>query len=117
MGAFNLIGSKLSPTARPRVLQSSGGAPPQVCPILGDHSDVQGDLIAALPCSPRLMEGSATAGGSRGNEKVDPSQLLERLHLEDDELDNIVCEEEVDGSEEKPKWLALAQVLTEKNFS
>ena len=48
---------------------------------------------------------------------MEPSQLLERLNLEDDELDNLVWEDEVDDSEEKPKWLALARVLTEKNFS
>ena len=41
-------------------------------------------------------------------EQMELSQLLERLHLENDELDNVVWEDEVDESEEKPKWLALA---------
>ena len=63
------------------------------------------------------MGDSSAAGGARGGEKMDPSQLLGRLNLEEDELDDLVWEEEVVEPEEKPKWLALARVLTEKNFS
>ncbi|XBI91979.1 hypothetical protein VPH35_029165 [Triticum aestivum] len=57
------------------------------------------------------------ASRSRGKSSEDPSSLLERLHLEEDELDNLVWEEEVEEPEEKPKWLALARVLTKKSFS
>ena len=58
-----------------------------------------------------------SSSGSRRADRMEPSQLLERLHLEDDELDNLVWEDEVEDPEEKPKWLALARVLTEKSFS
>lgn len=56
------------------------------------------------------------ASRSRGKSSEDPSSLLGRLHLEEDELDNLVWEEEVEEPEEKPKWLALTRVLTEKSF-
>lgn len=56
------------------------------------------------------------ASGSRVKRSDDPSALLERLHLEEDELDNLVWEEEADDPEEKPKWLALSRVLTGKSF-
>ena len=61
--------------------------------------------------------GEPSTSGSRPKEQMDPSQLLDRLHLEGDELDNLVWEDEVDDPEVKPKWLALAKVLTTKNFS
>ena len=60
------------------------------------------------------MAASSAAGSSRG-ERMDPSHLLERLHLEEDALDNLVWEEEVEDEEDQTKWLALARVLTEKN--
>lgn len=56
----------------------------------------------------------ATVGG--GKEVADPSALLERLHLEEDERDNLVWEDEADEPDERPKWLALARVLTEKSY-
>ncbi|KAI5008048.1 hypothetical protein ZWY2020_009096 [Hordeum vulgare] len=56
------------------------------------------------------------ASGSRSKPTDDLSVLLERLHLEEDELDNIVWEEEAEEPNEKPKWLALARVLTTKSF-
>lgn len=36
----------------------------------------------------------------------DPSKLLERLYLHDEEIDELIWEDEVDATEEKPKWLA-----------
>ena len=56
-------------------------------------------------------------GSSRSGRGEDPSALLERLHLEENELDDMIWEEEVDNSTEKPKWLAIARVLTMKSFS
>ena len=53
------------------------------------------------------MAASSSAGSSRG-EGMDPSHLLERLHLEEDELDNLVWEEEVEEEDDQTKWLALA---------
>ena len=47
----------------------------------------------------------------------EPSSLLERLHLEEKELDDLIWEEEVDDPQEGSKWLALARVLTSKSFS
>lgn len=60
---------------------------------------------------------SAEGSGSKGLVDEDPSKLLKRLHLQDDEIDELIWEEEVDDTEEKPKWLALAKLLTEKSFS
>lgn len=57
--------------------------------------------------------GSSLSGGK----SEDPSVLLGKLHLEDDEMDNLIWEKEVDDPLEKPKWLALAKVLTRKSFS
>ena len=63
------------------------------------------------------MDGSGGGSSERENSKEDPSVLLNRLNLEDDEKDDLIWEEEVDTSEDQPKWLALARVLTNKNFS
>ena len=46
----------------------------------------------------------------------EPSDLLERLQLEENELDDLVWEEEVDTTVDGPKWLAIARVLTGKSF-
>ena len=43
------------------------------------------------------MEGS----GSKGLVVEDPSKLLERLHLQDEEIDELTWEDEVDVMEEK----------------
>ncbi|XBI71926.1 hypothetical protein VPH35_066002 [Triticum aestivum] len=61
------------------------------------------------------MAAPSEASGSRSKTPEDPSVLLERLHLEEDELDNLVWEE-ANEPDEKPKWLALARVLTNKSF-
>lgn len=58
------------------------------------------------------MADTHEAFGSRNENDDDPSVLQERLHREDDEHDNPSWEEEVDDPEEKPKWLALASLLT-----
>lgn len=63
-----------------------------------------------------MMATPPEASGSRPKTAEDPSALLERLHLEEDELDNLVWEEEVEEPEEKPKWLVLARVPTNKSF-
>ena len=57
-------------------------------------------------------EGSSSQPGAA----EDPSELLDRLRLEEDELDDLVWEEEIDSTEEGPKWLAIARVLTGKSF-
>ncbi|KAE8777283.1 hypothetical protein D1007_49961 [Hordeum vulgare] len=62
------------------------------------------------------MASTAGATAGEGNELVDPSVLLERLHLEEDQGDNLVWEDEADEPDEKPKWLVLASVLTEKAY-
>jgi hypothetical protein len=56
------------------------------------------------------------ASDSRANNVEDPSVLLERLHLQDDERGDFVWEDEAEDPDEKPKWLALARVLTTKSF-
>lgn len=43
--------------------------------------------------------------------------LLDRLTLQEDELDDLVWEDEMDAAEVKPKWLALCRLLTTKTFS
>ena len=46
----------------------------------------------------------------------DPTSLLERLHLEENELDDLISEEEAADNAEESKWLALARVHTLKSF-
>ena len=53
---------------------------------------------------------------TRSGRIEEPSALLERLHLEDNELDDLIWEEEADAPEEKAKWLAITRVLTGKSF-
>ena len=60
------------------------------------------------------MEGSGSS--SRSGTGEEPSALLEHLHLEDNELDDLIWVEEVDPFAEKPKWLPIAMVLTVKAF-
>lgn len=59
----------------------------------------------------------AESSGSRGIGDEDPSKLLERLHLHDKEIDDLMYEDGVDATEEKPKWLAPAILLEGNNFS
>ncbi|KAE8800916.1 hypothetical protein D1007_23414 [Hordeum vulgare] len=59
---------------------------------------------------------AAEASGSRAKGVEDLGVLLERLHLEEDERDDLVWEDEAEDPDEKPKWLALARVLTNKSF-
>lgn len=56
---------------------------------------------------------ASQAGGSSFKpwEKGDPAVLLERLHMKNHEVDNLIWEEEVDDPGEAPKWLAMAQLL------
>ena len=63
------------------------------------------------------MANSAEGSGSRGIGDEDPSKLLERLHLQDEEIDDLIWEHEVDATKEKSKWLALASLLTKNSFS
>lgn len=63
------------------------------------------------------MAYSAEGTGAKGLGEEDPSKLLERLHLQDEEIDELVWEDEADAAEEKLKWLVLAKLLTEKSFS
>jgi hypothetical protein len=57
-------------------------------------------------------ESSKGKGKEKKEEKVD--DLLGRLQLEDDEVEDFVWEDEVDESEVKSKWLAIARVHTSK---
>ena len=43
--------------------------------------------------------------------------LLDRLTLQEDELDDLVWEDEIDTEEVRPKWLAIGRLLTTKSFS
>ncbi|KAE8784602.1 reverse transcriptase [Hordeum vulgare] len=61
-------------------------------------------------------QGWGSGSGSQRQED-DTGKLLERLHLEDDEADDLVWEEELDVDEIKPKWLALGRLLMTKSFS
>ena len=45
------------------------------------------------------------------------SDLLDRVTLQEDELDYLVWEDEIDTLEIGPKWLALGHLLTTKPFS
>ena len=63
-----------------------------------NHGDIRGEYV------------------SRGIPE-DPCALLDRLHLEENELDELIWEDEVDTTEDGPKWLALARVLRCKSFS
>ena len=78
-------------------------------PII-DHLRFVEGLISDL----RSM--AAPESSSRAGAAEDPAALLARLHLEENELDNLIWEEEVDDPVEGPKWLALARVLTSKSF-
>ncbi|CAM0904917.1 unnamed protein product [Alopecurus aequalis] len=60
------------------------------------------------------MAGEGTS--SRSDAMEDPSALLQRLHLEENERDDMIWEEEVDDPAQGPKWLAIALVLTGKSF-
>ena len=68
-----------------------------------------------LPLGSLAMAGAESS--SRSGKMEEPSDLLERLHLEENELDDLIWEEVADDPEDKPKWLALARVLTSKSFS
>lgn len=63
------------------------------------------------------MENETRKSGPKGEEKEDPSNLLERLTLQEDEIDDLVWEDEIDTDEIKPKWLALGRLLTAKTYS
>ncbi|KAE8803038.1 hypothetical protein D1007_21249 [Hordeum vulgare] len=56
-------------------------------------------------------------GSGSGNQMEDASKLLERMNLQDEEVDDLVWEDGIDAMEIKPKWLALGRLLTSKNFS
>ena len=59
------------------------------------------------------MEKSEDGGkASQGFNAEGASELLDRLALQDDELDDLVWEDEVDSEEVRPKWLALGRLLT-----
>ncbi|KAE8819907.1 hypothetical protein D1007_02080 [Hordeum vulgare] len=58
------------------------------------------------------MASSVDASAGRGKDLAHLSVLMYRFHVEDDELDNLVHEDEANEPKEKPKWLALSRVLT-----
>uniref|UniRef100_A0ACD6A4J7 Uncharacterized protein n=1 Tax=Avena sativa TaxID=4498 RepID=A0ACD6A4J7_AVESA len=66
--------------------------------------------------SSRFATGNQTRGsGSRKDESV--NNMLLRLGIDDDEIDDLAFEEQEDAPKEGIKWMALARVHTIKNFS
>jgi hypothetical protein len=57
----------------------------------------------------------ASRSGSKKAEAIDA--LLNRLGIEEDEIDNLIFEEEEEAPKEGIKWMALAKVHTENLFS
>ncbi|KAK1670376.1 hypothetical protein QYE76_058535 [Lolium multiflorum] len=51
---------------------------------------------------------------SSGEKKEEVEELLGRLHLQEDEIEDFVWEEEADEPDFKAKWLAIASVHTSK---
>lgn len=63
-----------------------------------------------------MAERDAGSGSvDKGIEDID--KLLERLNLQDEEMDDLVWEDELDMAKIETKWLALGRLLTTKNFS
>ncbi|KAK1628838.1 hypothetical protein QYE76_003153 [Lolium multiflorum] len=60
------------------------------------------------------MADKAEASKGKGKKEENVDDLLGRLHLEDDEVEDFVWEDEVPDSEVKAKWLAIARVHTSK---
>jgi hypothetical protein len=56
-----------------------------------------------------------TGSGSKRKEAI--GEMLKRLGIEDDELDDLVFEEEDSPPIHGIKWMALAKVHTTNNFS
>lgn len=63
------------------------------------------------------MAETGTGSGSGDRRSEEAAKLLDRLNLQDEEVDDLVWEEEIDVEEIKPKWLALGRLLTTKSFS
>lgn len=59
--------------------------------------------------------GQSSRSVTQGMEEA--GKLLERLNLQDEEVDDLVWEDKIDVEEIKPKWLALGWLLTGKNFN
>ena len=61
---------------------------------------------------------SGTSSGGSGTAKAsDLGDFMEQLHLEDADFDDLVIEEDDPAVNEGVRWLALARVHIEKNFS
>lgn len=60
------------------------------------------------------MANSTETSGSRGLGDEDPSKLLERLHMQDEEIGDLIWKDEVDARKEKPKW--LGQIVDQNKF-
>jgi hypothetical protein len=58
---------------------------------------------------------SASGSGTKKGEAID--DMLKRLGIEDDEIDDLVFEDEVDVPKTGMKWTALARVHTTNYFS
>ncbi|KAK1652507.1 hypothetical protein QYE76_070312 [Lolium multiflorum] len=59
-------------------------------------------------------EDEGESSGSSGRKKEEVEDLLGRLHLHEDEIEDFVWEEEADEPNFKAKWLAIARVHTSK---
>jgi hypothetical protein len=65
--------------------------------------------------SPPNSSNQASGSGSKKEEAI--GDMLNRLGIEDDELDDLVFEEEESAPKQGMKWMALARVYTANNFS
>ncbi|KAK1629311.1 hypothetical protein QYE76_003626 [Lolium multiflorum] len=65
--------------------------------------------------SPATSSTQASGSGSKKEEAI--GEMLNRLGIEDDELDDLVFEEEESAPKQGIKWMALAKVHTANNFS
>src|SRR4051812_7087777 len=63
------------------------------------------------------MANMGDGSSNQGGDVQGAGDMLDRLTLQDDELDDLVWEEEPDMAEVRPKWLALCRLLTSKSFS
>jgi hypothetical protein len=70
-------------------------------------------LAMASPNSSSMNDPSGS--GPKISEPID--ELLHRLGIKDDEIDDLVFEEEESAPEEGVKWMALVRVHASKYFS
>ena len=60
---------------------------------------------------------ASQSGPSRGCKGETLDDMIQRLGIEEEELDDLVFEEEIDVPKEGIKWMALVRVHTSNPFS